>query len=192
MKNTNIPAWAELIAAFQPGDAREAQEQRTILQMIEREGDRLLTRDCTWAHMTASSIIVSADRRRTLMAYHRIYDSWAWTGGHADGETDFESVARREANEETGIRGLTLLGAGIASVEILPVWAHVRRGQEVGSHLHLNVSYLFEADDSQPLRVAEAENSAVGWVETERLEQSVSEPTMLPIYRRLLRRANNR
>lgn len=192
MKNPNIPAWAEPIAAFQPGDAREAQEQRTMLEMIAREGDRLLTRDCAWAHMTASSIIVSPDRRRTLMAYHRIYDSWAWTGGHADGETSFEEVARREANEETGITGLVRLGGGIASVEILPVWAHVRRGQEVGSHLHLNVSYLFEADDSLPLRVAEAENRAVGWVETDKLEQSVSEMPMLLVYRRLLRRANNR
>ena len=191
MKNTNIPAWAEPIAAFHPGDAREVQEQRTILEMIAREGDRLLTRDCTWAHITASSIIVSPDRRRTLMAYHRIYDSWAWTGGHADGEIDFEAVARREANEETGIVGLTRLGKGIASIEILPVWAHVRRGQEVGSHLHLNVSYLFEADDGQPLRVAEAENSAVGWVETAHLDQAVTEPPMLPVYRRLLRRAND-
>ena len=192
MKNTNIPAWAEPIAAFRPGDAREAQEQRTILEMIAREGERLLTRDCTWAHITASSIIVSPDRRRTLMAYHRIYDSWAWTGGHADGETDFEAVARREANEETGIRGLTRLGGGIASIEILPVWAHTRHGQEVGSHLHLNVSFLYEADDAQPLRVAEAENSAVDWVEIARLEQAVTEPPMLPVYRRLLRRANNR
>ena len=105
MKNTNIPAWAEPIAAFRPGDAREAQEQRTILEMIAREGERLLTRDCTWAHITASSIIVSPDRRRTLMAYHRIYDSWAWTGGHNDGERDFMDVALREAREE--ILGLT-------------------------------------------------------------------------------------
>ena len=71
------------------------------------------------------------------------------------------------------------------------MWAHVRRGQEVGSHLHLNVSFLFEADDCQPLRVAEAENSAVGWVETAHLEQAVTEPPMLTVYRRLLRRAND-
>ena len=33
------------------------------------------------------------------MAYHKIYDSWAWTGGHADGENDPEAIARREAEE---------------------------------------------------------------------------------------------
>lgn len=186
-----LPAWAEPIVRFQPGDAREAQEQRMILEMIDRLGNAILTRESEIAHMTASSIIVSPDRRRTLMAFHRIYNSWAWTGGHADGESDFEAVARREAQEETGISGLTRLGGGIASLEILPVWAHVRRGKPVGSHLHLNVSYLFEADDSLPLSVREDENSAVGWLAVDRLGESVSEPPMLPVYERLLRRAND-
>ena len=66
--------------------------------------------------------------------------------------------------EETGIEHLRLIGGGAVSLEILPVWAHVKRGKAVGSHLHLNVSYLFEADDTLPLRVAEDENSAVGWL----------------------------
>ena len=186
-----LPAWAEPIVRFQPGDEREAQEQRMILGMIDRLGDAILTRESEIAHMTASSIIVSKDRRRTLMAFHRIYNSWAWTGGHADGESDFEAVARREAQEETGISGLRRLGGGIASIEILPVWAHMKRGRPVGSHLHLNVSYLFEADDSLPLSVREDENSAVGWLAVDRLDEYVSEPPMLPVYRRLLRRAND-
>ena len=194
MKKPNIPLlprWAEPLAAFVPGDAREAEEQRMMLETIARLGDAVLTRESALAHMTASSIIVSPDRRRTLMAFHRIYQSWAWTGGHADGETDLEQTARREAAEETGIRALRRLGDGIASMEILPVWAHVRRGREVGSHLHLNVSYLFEADDTLPLRTAPDENSAVGWIEVARLSEFVSEPPMLPVYRRLLDRANN-
>ncbi len=186
-----LPAWAEPIVCFRAGDEREAQEQRMILDMIDRLGDAILSRESEIAHMTASSIIVSRDRRRTLMAFHRIYNSWAWTGGHADGESDFEAIARREAQEETGISGLKRLGAGIASLEILPVWAHVKRGRAVGSHLHLNVSYLFEADDGLPLSVREDENSAVGWIDIDRLEEYVSEAPMLPVYRRLLRRAND-
>ena len=190
--NPNIlPGWAAPLARFAPGDAREEAEQREILRLIARDGDAILCRESAAYHMTASSIIVSRDRTRTLMAYHRIYDSWAWTGGHADGETDLEQTARREAAEETGIRALRRLGDGIASMEILPVWAHVRRGREVGSHLHLNVSYLFEADDTLPLRTAPDENSAVGWIEVARLSEFVSEPPMLPVYRRLLDRANN-
>ena len=186
-----LPQWADPIVRFIPRDGREIAERQMILDMIACSGDAILGRQHAAAHMTASSIIVSRDRKKTLMAYHKIYNSWAWTGGHADGESDFEAIALREAREETGIDGLVRLGEGIASVEILPVWAHIKRGKHVGSHLHLNVSFLFEADDTRPLRVAEDENSAVGWIEIDQLESRVSEPPMIPIYRRLLERAND-
>ena len=186
-----LPAWAEVIDRFSPKDGREEREKAMILDLVARYGDGILSRENDFAHMTASSIIVSPDRKRTLMAFHKIYNSWAWTGGHADGESDFEAIARREAQEETGITNLRRLGDGPASVEILPVWAHVKRGKHVGSHLHLNVSYLFEADESLPLRIAQDENSAVGWIEIDKLCQSVSEPPMILIYERLLSRAND-
>ena len=186
-----LPAWAEEIVRFTPKEGREVREREMMLDMIARFGDGILSRESDFAHMTASSIIVSRDRRRTLMAFHKIYNSWAWTGGHADGESDFEAIARREAQEETGITDLVRLGTGPASIEILPVWAHVKRGRHVGSHLHLNVSYLFEADENLPLRTKQDENSAVGWIEVDKLCEFVREPPMLLIYERLLKRAND-
>ena len=191
MKNPNIPIdWKKTIEAYAPKDAREESEKQEMLALIAKEGDRLLLRDCTYAHMTASSIIVNRDRTKTLMAFHKIYQSWAWTGGHADGDGDFETVARREAQEETGIADLRRIGNGAASIEILPVWAHQKRGAAVGSHLHLNVSYLFEADENRPLRIAEDENSAVGWIPVANLAEFVSEKDMMPVYQKLLHRAN--
>jgi len=186
-----LPDWADEIVRFSPKDGREEREREMILNLIAGYGDAILLRENDFAHMTASSIIVSRNRKCTLMAFHKIYNSWAWTGGHADGESDFETIARREAQEETGITNLVRLGNGPASIEILPVWAHVKRGKHVGSHLHLNVSYLFEADESLPLSVAQDENSAVGWIEVDKLSEKVSEPPMLPIYERLLNRAND-
>lgn len=195
MEKPNIPpvqhAWARVIEDYVPRDEREKAERETMLALIAAHGDALLRRDCKFAHMTSSSMIVNRARTKVLMAYHRIYDSWAWTGGHNDGETDFCAAARREAQEETGIKTLKSLCEGPGSIEILPVWAHVKRGQQVSTHLHLNVSYLFEADENEPLRIAEDENSAVGWIEIARLEQAVTEPPMLPIYRRLIARAND-
>ena len=191
MQNPNIPEdWKQTIRSYIPKDEREAVEKAEMLTLIDREGERLLVRDCAYAHMTASSIIVNRARTKTLMAFHKIYQSWAWTGGHADGETDLLHVAMREAKEETGIEHLKRIGNGAASLEILPVWAHVKRGKAVGSHLHLNVSYLFEADDALPLRIAADENSAVGWLPIDRLHEYVSEQDMLPIYKKLLAEAN--
>lgn len=192
MKNPNIPQdWKKEVELYIPKDAREESEKREILSLMEREGDRLLLRECSYAHMTASSVIVNRNRTKMLMAFHKIYQSWAWTGGHADGDGDFEAVARREAQEETGIQNLKKLGAGAASLEVLPVWAHQKHGQMVASHLHLNISYLFEADDTLPLRIAEDENSAVGWIPIAQLEEYVREKDMMPIYQKLLNRAND-
>ena len=192
MKNPNIPQdWKKEVELYIPKDAREESEKREILTLMEREGDRLLLRECSYAHMTASSVIVNRNRTKMLMVFHKIYQSWAWTGGHADGDGDFEAVARREAQEETGIQNLKKLGAGAASLEVLPVWAHQKHGQMVASHLHLNISYLFEADDTLPLRIAEDENSAVGWIPIAQLEEYVREKDMMPIYQKLLNRAND-
>ena len=40
------------------------------------------------ALFTASAWVVNPARNKVLMIYHNIYNSWSWTGGHADGETD--------------------------------------------------------------------------------------------------------
>ena len=164
------------------------------MAVMQENGVDLSTHYDGQPHMMFCSIFdrcgIETKTYRAFEAFHKIYQSWAWTGGHADGETDLLHVAMREAREETGIERLRQIGNGAASLEILPVWAHVKRGKAVGSHLHLNVSYLFEADDSLPLRVAADENSAVGWITIDRLAESVREKDMLPTYEKLLNRTN--
>ena len=34
------------------------------------------------------------------MIYHNIYDSWAWVGGHADGDEDLVHVVKKEIEEQ--------------------------------------------------------------------------------------------
>ena len=125
--------------------------------------------------------MVNADGTRVLMAHHNIYKVWAWTGGHADGEGDLLSVALREAREETGVEHIRPLSPAIASLDILPVWGHVKRGKWVPSHQHLNVSYLLVADERDALQIREGENSRVGWLPAER--------QMDGVYAKLLARA---
>jgi len=185
-----LPAWAHCIEAYIPRDGREAAEKEIMLNLIAMQGDALLSRDSAHAHMTSSSMIVNKARTKVLMAYHKIYQSWAWTGGHNDGESDFMAVAMREAREETGVKTLVPFSEAPASLEVLHVLAHIKRGKWVGTHLHLNVSYLFEADETEPLRIAEDENSAVGWVSIADIPRVVTEPFMIPIYEKLIARAN--
>lgn len=195
MENPNIPfalpKWARCIENHVPQDEREAAEKQIMLNLIAMQGDAILSRESTHAHMTCSAMIVNRERTKMLMAYHKIYDSWAWTGGHNDGESDFMGVAMREAREETGIKTLRPLVDGPASLEVLHVLAHIKRGKWVGTHLHLNLSFLFEADEAEPLRIAEDENSAVGWINICDMEREVSEPHIIPTYKKLIAMANN-
>ena len=110
------------------------------------------------------------------MAYHRLYDSWAWLGGHADGETDLLAVALREVQEEAGVTHVRPVSQEIFSVESLTVDGHVKRGQYVSSHLHLNVTYLLEADPSAAIRPKPDENSRVGWFSPADAVAASSEP----------------
>ena len=126
--------------------------------------------------MTASAWVLSPDRRQGGMVYHNIYNSWSWTGGHADGDRDLLAVAMREVTEETGLQRLTPVVEGIFSLECLTVDGHEKRGAYVSSHLHLNVTYLLIADDSDALTVKPDENSGVRWFTPEGAIESSSEP----------------
>ena len=152
----------EQIKAYRPWNEQERQDQVLILDFLRKNPDAFY-RTKLLAHMTASAWVVNPQRSKVLMVYHRLYDSWSWAGGHADGEEDLLAVALREVREETGIRRLRPVTEDIYSLEVLTVDGHEKHGQYVPSHLHLNVTYLLEAEEDQPLRVCEAENSGVAW-----------------------------
>ena len=177
---------------YHPRSEQEAADREMILRYIEAFPDTILTRENGFAHMTGSSMIFNRERDKVLMAYHNIYHSWSWTGGHADGEEDMLVVAKKEAKEETGVKTLKVLGKDsaedfLAAVDVLPVWGHVKRGRYVTSHLHLNLSYLFEAEEKEILHIKEDENSQVTWLPVSEIRTKVSEPDMTPVYEKLIR-----
>lgn len=175
------------IIAYQPQDELEEIDKKVMLDTL-KNNPRCLRRDSYLGHFTASSMIFNSTLDKVCMAYHLIYDSYAWSGGHMDGEEDGLKVALKEAYEETGLRCQPLCNEA-ASIEILPVAAHKKRGKMVNHHLHLNVSYLLIADENQPLVIKPDENKAVDWFFIDELERHVKEKDMLPIYRKLIERA---
>ena len=152
------------IRNYEPFNIEERKDKDIILSFLDKYDDAFL-RSNLLGHMTASAWVVNKDKTKVLMAYHKIYDSWAWLGGHCDGEKDCLKVALKEVKEEAGVKSVKPLSEEIFSLEILCVDSHYKKGEYVPSHLHLNVTYLLEADENEKLSIKEDENSAVAWFE---------------------------
>ena len=141
----------EQIERYQPYNEQEEKDKQTILKYINTFDD-VLTRKNEFGHFTASSWVLNKERTKVLMIYHNIYKSWAWTGGHADGDTDLLYTAIRELKEETGAKNVKVLDDDIFSLEIVCVNGHMKRGEYVSSHVHLNLTFLLEVDENETLK----------------------------------------
>ena len=180
--------YMETVACYSPQSLEEEGDRIQMLRLAELFPDGMLTRDNGVAHFASSGLILNSAMTHALLVRHNIYRTWSYTGGHADGDPDPLAVALREAREETGVPVRPLMEQP-ASLDILPVRGHWRRGVYVPPHFHLDLGYLLMADDQLPVRSKRDENSAVRWVPLSELEEVCAEPPMLKVYRKLLRRA---
>ncbi len=181
----------EQIETYHPWNEQEEKDKVLILDWIKNNVDAF-SRDNKVAHMTASAWVVNRERDKVLMLYHNIYHSWSWLGGHADGETDLLSVALREVKEEAGISKVRPVSEGIFSLESLTVDGHEKNGVYVSSHLHLNVTYLMEADPEEKVSIKEDENSGVAWFAPEEALERSTEPWFVDrVYKKLIEKMNH-
>lgn len=172
---------------YVPDDELDQVNKEVMLDFIKNNDD-VLTRNNRIAHFTTSAWIVNKDRTKVLMAFHNIYNSWAWVGGHADGDSNLLRVVKKEIEEETGVSKVNLLYDGIYGINIITVNNHIKRGKVVNSHLHFDIEYLFEASEEDEIRIKEDENSQVGWINIDEVDKYCSEEHMKPIYDKLTKK----
>jgi 8-oxo-dGTP pyrophosphatase MutT (NUDIX family) len=84
----------------------------TYLDHLEAHPDGMW-KACGDGHITASALVVDASRGRVLLTLHRKLRMWLQMGGHCEpADETLAAAALREATEESGIAGLTLLPGG--------------------------------------------------------------------------------
>ncbi|CAM5435830.1 NUDIX hydrolase [Streptomyces canus] len=89
---------------------------------------------CEAGHITASALVVDPERGRALLTLHKKLGMWLQMGGHCEpADTSLAAAALREATEESGIAGLTLLPGGPVRLDRHPI--------PPPCHCHFDVQY---------------------------------------------------
>lgn len=124
-------------------------------------------------HVTGSAWIVNPQYTECVLLHHAKLGKWVQPGGHCDGDCDVMNVARREANEETGLNVIALQD-GIFDVDIHEIPEY----WNTPAHLHFDVRYLFQADPQQEI-IFNHESRGVRWLTLDEAAELSNEESVL-------------
>jgi 8-oxo-dGTP pyrophosphatase MutT (NUDIX family) len=150
---------ASLAAALQAYRQRWPGEAGTVdgfLALLDDAGDPFV-RERLAGHFTASAWLVAADGARVLLTHHRKLGLWLQLGGHADGDRDLQRAALKEAQEESGLPGLSI-DDGVFDLD--RHWIPEHKG--VPAHWHYDVRYVVHAAADEAFVVSD-ESHALAW-----------------------------
>lgn len=93
-----------------------------------------LWKACHAGHITASALVIDPEAGRVLLTLHRKLRMWLQMGGHCEpGDSSLAAAALREATEESGVSGLSLLPGGPVRLDRHPI--------PPPCHCHFDVQY---------------------------------------------------
>ncbi len=177
------------VLAHKPFDKEEAEYKKSFIQFLGTfPQEKWGVRENLIGHLTPTAWIVNKDRTKVLMAFHNIFQSWAWLGGHSDGDLDCLRVARKEVNEESGLIEFKTLFEKPFDLNVIIVGSHEKKGKFISDHLHYVPVYLFEADENAEIRNLPEENSAIEWIPVEDVLSRVNEEHVKNIYKRIIKK----
>lgn len=158
------------IVAALPGNADHEAARAEMLAFVDTHPDAL-HRSCLAGHLTGSALVVDPATRHLLVLFHAKVQRWLQPGGHADGDAELAHVALREAQEETGIAGLSVVTPAID----LDIHVFHNAAAVEPDHLHLDVRHLVLAPPgSEP--VTNHESEGVAWVSLDELPRYEVDP----------------
>ena len=172
---------ADVIRQLQDYRVRWKNEADTVARFIAflAAHPDAFARELQIGHVTGSAWVVNRAGTHVLLTHHKKLNLWVQLGGHADGDADVFRVARREAEEESGLESLVPVSRRIFDVDVHEIPA---RG-ETPAHLHWDVRYAFRAAGSEAYRVSD-ESHDLAWIEIKTIDSVTREESMLRMARK--------
>ncbi len=178
---------SELLKLLDRYEERHPDEQATLTRVrkLLAERDRAFHRDCFMpGHITTSAWIVSRESGAALFTHHRKLERWLQLGGHADGETDVQASALREAEEESGLSGFVALPLTGGS-EILDIDIHeIPARKDEPAHEHHDIRFLLEVSEAQAISRQVEESKEIRWFSAAEVEARFDEESLLRMARK--------
>jgi len=175
----------------------EAERTAPFLQLLAEAGDAGATdggaaqhdaadpfrRERLAGHFTGSAWLVDRAGARVLLTHHRKLERWLQLGGHADGDRDMPAVALREAEEESGLSGLSV------EAQLFDLDRHwIPERRDVPGHWHYDLRYVVRAGADEDFVVGE-ESLDLAWREVSGLmDDAGSDESMRRLARKWLAR----
>lgn len=171
----------ELLRHYSPTNPAECQMWQDSINFVETQPD-CFERWFTLGHITGSAWIIDPTRQHALLMHHRKLNRWFQPGGHADGVTNVQEVALKEAAEETGLADIQPIGSSIFDIDVHLIAAR----NEMPAHLHYDIRFLFEANPTVPL-LGNHESNALRWIQLQEIENYNNSDSILRMVNKTLK-----
>ncbi len=170
----------KLLEQYQPVDDADRAQRDRIAEFVRANSD-CFERTNLKGHITGSAWVIDKSGERVLLTHHKKLGKWLQLGGHADGDPDVRRVALREAEEESGLKGLRPGFDGIFDLDVHAIPAHGNDHE----HFHYDLRFVFQTSGSEDF-VTGPESDRLAWVKISLMKNFSTEESMLRMARKSL------
>ena len=156
-----------------PTSEKEIHYKKKMLALYSRKSLLAFSRNNLEAHFTASAWILNPTTQKVLLLHHKKLNKWLQPGGHADGQTDLEKVARKEAYEETSLTDFHLITSEVFDIDIHTI--PERNGTP--QHEHFDVRFTYFCTDKEKTTI-NSESNDFCWIKLNEVKTITKESSI--------------